>query len=65
MLFRQAKYKEAEAMHRRALEARGKVLRRKHPEVLASVNNLSLVLDNRGKHQEAETMHRRALEVER
>jgi hypothetical protein len=50
-------------MHRWALEARGKVLGRKHPEDLTSVNNLGLVLDNRGKHQEAETMHRRALGV--
>ncbi|CAG8196671.1 unnamed protein product, partial [Penicillium olsonii] len=55
-------YEEAEKMHRRALEAREKVLGREHPSTLTSVNNLGSVLDGQGKYEEAEAMHRRALE---
>ncbi|KAJ5366060.1 hypothetical protein N7541_000001 [Penicillium brevicompactum] len=36
----QEKYEEAEAMHRRALEAREKMLGREHPDTLTSLNNL-------------------------
>ncbi|KAI2734476.1 hypothetical protein DTO013E5_9153 [Penicillium roqueforti] len=57
------KYGEAEAMHRRALEAREKVLGREQPSTLTSVNNLGLVIDSQGKYEEAEAMHRRALEA--
>jgi Tfp pilus assembly protein PilF len=59
----QGAYEEAEAMHRRALEAREKVLGREHPSTLSSVNNLGNVLDSQGKYEEAEAMHRRALEA--
>ncbi|OQD78945.1 hypothetical protein PENANT_c070G01951 [Penicillium antarcticum] len=58
----QGAYEEAEAMHRRGLEAREKVLGREHPSTLTSVSNLGLVLDRQGKYEEAEAMHRRALE---
>ncbi|KAF3002783.1 hypothetical protein E8E15_001031, partial [Penicillium rubens] len=58
----QGVYEEAEAMHRRALEAREKVLGREHPDTLTSVSNLGLVLSSQGKYDEAEAMHRRALE---
>ncbi|KAJ5884884.1 hypothetical protein N7495_009394 [Penicillium taxi] len=61
-LYLQGAYKEAEAMHRRALEAREKVLGREHPHTLTSVNNLGLVLDSQGKYEEAEAMYRRDLE---
>lgn len=56
-------YKEAEAMHRRALEEREKVLGREHPDTLASIDNLGLVLSRQGKYKEAEAMHRQVLEV--
>jgi Tfp pilus assembly protein PilF len=45
------------------MEAREKVLGREHPDTIVSVNNLGLVLGNRGKYEEAEVMHRRALEA--
>ncbi|CAP91131.1 Pc13g00620 [Penicillium rubens Wisconsin 54-1255] len=59
----QGAYEEAELMHRRALEAREKVLGREHPSTLISVNNLGLVLSKQGQYDEAEAMHRRALEA--
>ncbi|CAG7947031.1 unnamed protein product [Penicillium salamii] len=59
----QGSYKEAESMHRRALEAREKVLGREHPSTLTSVSNLGLVLDSQRKYDEAESMHRWALEA--
>ncbi|KAI7973725.1 hypothetical protein EIK77_000227 [Talaromyces pinophilus] len=61
-LDQQGKYEEAEAMHRQALDAREKVLGRKHPNTLTSVNNLGLVLDSQAKYDEAEVMYRQALE---
>ncbi|KAJ5366097.1 hypothetical protein N7541_000038 [Penicillium brevicompactum] len=59
----QGAYEEAEAMHRRALEARETVLGREHPSTLTSVSYLGNVLDSQGKYEEAEAMHRRALET--
>jgi tetratricopeptide (TPR) repeat protein len=58
----QGKYKEAEEMHRRALEGKEKVLGTEHPYTLISVNNLASVLQDQGKYEEAEEMNRRALE---
>ncbi|KAF2478343.1 uncharacterized protein BDR25DRAFT_321365 [Lindgomyces ingoldianus] len=57
----QAKYEEAEAMHRRALEGYEK-LGREHPDTLTSVSQLGSVLSMQGKDEEAEAMYRRALE---
>ncbi|KAF4152330.1 hypothetical protein CNMCM6069_002267 [Aspergillus lentulus] len=62
VLDREGKYKEAEAMHRRALEGHEKALGSEHPNTLTSVSNLGLVLEREGKYKEAEAMHRRALE---
>ena len=59
----QGVYKEAEAMHRRALEARETVLGCEHPDTLTSVSNLGRVLSRQGKYEEAEAMNRRALEA--
>jgi Tfp pilus assembly protein PilF len=61
VLERQGKYEETEAMHRRALKAREKVLGPEHPYTLTSVSNLGSVLRRQGKYEEAEAMHRRAL----
>ena len=55
----QGRYEEAETMHRRALEAREKVLGPEHPDTLTSVSNLGSVLERQGKYEEAEAMHRR------
>ncbi|CAG7934218.1 unnamed protein product [Penicillium olsonii] len=58
----QGAYEEAEAMHRRALETREKVLGREHRDTLTGLSNLGLVLSRQGKYEEAEAMHRRDLE---
>lgn len=42
----QGKYKEADAMHRQTLALREKVLGKKHPDTLMSMNNLASVLDS-------------------
>ena len=45
-------------MHRQVLASRESVLGKEHPETLASMNNLALVLGQQGKYKEAERMHR-------
>ncbi|KAK3352633.1 hypothetical protein B0T25DRAFT_189556 [Lasiosphaeria hispida] len=57
------KYKEAEQMHRQALQLYEKMLGKEHPSTLSSMNNLALVLDSQGKYEEAEQMHRQALQL--
>jgi tetratricopeptide (TPR) repeat protein len=56
----QGKYEEAEAMHRRALEAREKVLGREHPDTLVSVSQLGSVLERQGKYEESFSLYSRA-----
>ncbi|RPB01269.1 TPR-like protein [Choiromyces venosus 120613-1] len=53
---------ESEAMFHRALEGKEKVLGPDHPDTLASVNNLAVVLRALGRHGESEAMFHRALE---
>jgi len=50
-------------MHRQALELSEKVLGPEHPDTLASMNNLALVLDSQGKYEAAEEMQRQAIEL--
>ncbi|KAK0741212.1 P-loop containing nucleoside triphosphate hydrolase protein [Schizothecium vesticola] len=57
------KYKEAEQMHRQALQLKEKVLGKEHPSTLASMNNLALAFDSQGRYEEAEQMHRQALQL--
>jgi hypothetical protein len=47
------------------LELREKVLGLEHPDILATRNNLALVLRDRDKSEAAEEMHRQALELSR
>jgi tetratricopeptide (TPR) repeat protein len=54
----QGRYKEAEAMHQRALQGREKVFGSKHPHTLNSVSKLGTALFSQGKYKEAEVMHR-------
>ncbi|KAJ5346989.1 uncharacterized protein N7506_000242 [Penicillium brevicompactum] len=63
VLSMQGKYKEAEALHRQALEAREKVFGWGHYDMFIIVGNLSDVLSRQGKYEEAEAMHQRALEA--
>ena len=44
----------------RALEGREKVLGPDHPDTLASVFNMAIVLERRGQYEHAEAMYRRA-----
>ncbi|KAI2621788.1 hypothetical protein GGR54DRAFT_599830 [Hypoxylon sp. NC1633] len=60
------KYNEAEQMFRQTLEElelREPVLGKKHPFILANMNNLAGVLERQGKYEEAEQMHRQTLEL--
>ncbi|KAL5360970.1 hypothetical protein BJX96DRAFT_175795 [Aspergillus floccosus] len=59
----QGAYEEAASMHRRALEAREKVLGREHSFTLTSVSYFGNVLSRQGKYEAAEAMHRQALEA--
>ena len=61
-LYLRGEYKTAEKVVRMSVEEREKVLGPEHPDTLASVDNLGLVLSSQGKYEEAEAMHRRALE---
>ena len=57
-------YREAEAMHRRALEIQEKVLGPEHLNTLYSANRLGIALQQQDKLEEAEVMHRRALKIQ-
>ncbi|KAK3939474.1 kinesin light chain, partial [Diplogelasinospora grovesii] len=60
---RLGKYKEAERLHRQALELFEKVLGRENPFTVTNMNNLALTLKSQGKYEEAERLHRQALEL--
>ena len=57
------KHVEAEQLHREALELKKSVLGPDHPSTLTSVNNLALVIKERGNYEEAETMFRQTLQL--
>jgi hypothetical protein len=57
VLRNQGKYEEAEAMNRRALEMREKVLGKEHPDTLTSMSQLASALSDQDKDVEAEQMH--------
>jgi tetratricopeptide (TPR) repeat protein len=48
-------------MYRRALQGYEKVLGPEHPNTLASISQLGLVLARQGKYEEAEANHQRDL----
>jgi serine/threonine protein kinase/Tfp pilus assembly protein PilF len=54
-------YTNAEAMHRKALALRKKLLGSEHPDVARSLNNIAGVLKQQGKLAEAENLFREAL----
>ena len=58
-------YTKAELQLRRALEIHSEVLGPEHPDTLASMSDLALVLLYRGKLDEAEPLLRQVLEVRR
>jgi tetratricopeptide (TPR) repeat protein len=62
-LFGQGRYRDAEPLHRRALEIRERVLGPEHPDTATSLSKLARSLDDQGRHQDAEPLHRRALGI--
>ncbi|KAF2027559.1 HET-domain-containing protein [Setomelanomma holmii] len=62
VLSRQGKYDEAEAMHRRALEGREKVLGREHPDTLTSVYHLAFLFHRQQHYSTAIGLYQRAYE---
>ena len=52
-----SKYDEAERMYQQTLELKEKALGQKHPNIVASINNLAVVLRKQGKHKEANKIH--------
>lgn len=56
-------FKEAEAMHIKALRLREDVLGQQHSDTLTSISKVAQVLNSQGKHNEAETMHRLAFQL--
>ena len=65
VLQKQAKWKEAEEMHREVLRMSHHLLGEDHPNTLSSGSYLALVLQEQGKWQVAEEMHREVLEARR
>ena len=63
VLLQEGNHDAAEELDRRTLEAIEKVLGKKHPDTLRSMNNLAVVLDDQGKCDEAEAMHREVLQL--
>ncbi len=61
--FRNGAYGQAELLYRRALEADENNLGPEHPDTLTSLNNLALLLDDKGDYNGAEPLYRRALEA--
>jgi serine/threonine protein kinase/Tfp pilus assembly protein PilF len=58
-------YTNAEAMHRKALALRKKLLGSEHPDVASSLSNVGMSLWRQGKLAEAEKLHREALAMRR
>jgi tetratricopeptide (TPR) repeat protein len=56
----QGKYAEAEAMHRRTLALREKVLGKEHPHTLTSVYSLAYSLQHQHQYKEALLLYQRA-----
>jgi hypothetical protein len=56
---RLGKYDEAQDMHRQVLKSSEKMLGKKHPSTLPTMNNLASVMGRQGKYSEAEEMHRK------
>ena len=64
-LHAQGKFDEAEPLFREALEVSRETLGSRHPNTLASVNNLGTLLKAKGDLTAAEPLYREALEVRR
>ena len=54
-------YEKAASLNKRTLERKQQILGKEHPDTLASMNNLALVLKRQGKYEEAEKIQRQTL----
>jgi serine/threonine protein kinase len=61
--FRQRRYKEAEPLFTKVLEAHLSVLGEEHPETLISMSNLGLVCYEQEKYDKAKSLFEKALEL--
>src|SRR5436190_106243 len=57
-------YADAEAIYRQMLQLQETVLGKDHPNMLGSMNNLAVSLNQQGKYAEAEAMHRQMLQLQ-
>ncbi len=57
------KLKEAEALYRKALGLRKKVLGPEHADIAQSMNFLANLLEERGRHAKAELFYRESLKL--
>jgi WD40 repeat protein len=62
-LKKSGKFEEAEALYRRVLGIREKVLGPEHPDTANSFNNLAVLLRNKGDYDSAEPLYRKALAI--
>ena len=60
---REGRFKEAEALHQRALKLREDILGKEHPDVAQSLNNLATVYLEQRRYSEAISLYERALEI--
>jgi tetratricopeptide (TPR) repeat protein len=60
----QGQYNVACRRYEGVLQTREDILGQRHPDTLASMNNLALLLRRLGRYDEAETMHRQALQIQ-
>ena len=60
----QGRYRDAEALHRRALGIEQKVHGGDHVFIVPNLNNLAGVLQEMGRHGEAETLYTRVLAIQ-
>ena len=65
ILTEQGRYAEAEKLQRETLDIRRRVLGPEHPDTLASVHNLAIVLYDEGRYTEAERLDRETLDIRR
>ncbi len=65
VLQEQGKYEAAEALYRKVLEAKRRLLGEWHPAALATTGQIAEVLLHKGKPEEAERLYREALDVRR
>ena len=62
-LYQEGRYAEAEALLRKVLAARCKVLGEDHPDTARSYSDLNTILNSLGKHTEAESLAQKELTI--